>query len=134
MDRSARRAWQVRLAAVAIFVLGFAAGALALSIYRSVEKDSSASERHNFDQTLEQLNLTAEQQVQVKEIFDEARAQMSEVRREYGPKFHEVRERTDTRLREVLTPEQWEQFKSATDRGGRHGHHRRHRGDKEREP
>ena len=35
MDRIAKGKWQVRLAALAVFVLGFAAGALALNAYRA---------------------------------------------------------------------------------------------------
>ena len=134
MDRGTKRAWQVRLAAVVIFILGFTAGAMALSIYQGLGDNSSASSRHEFDRVLEQLDLTADQRTQVKAIFDDARAQMSEVRRECGPKFHEVRERTDGRLREVLTPEQWERFKSTMDRGKGYSHGRRRHGDRADEP
>jgi len=119
MDRVAKRNWQIRLAAVVIFVLGFAAGALALDVYHN----SGRGERHGG--MLDQLSLTDDQRTQVKAIFADARAQMSEVRKECGPKFREVRERTDARLREVLTPDQWERFQQLTsEERERHGHDR----------
>jgi len=108
MDRVAKRNWQIRLAALVIFVLGFAAGALALDVY----KNSQRGERHGG--VMDQLNLTDDQRAQVKAIFADARAQMSDVRKECGPKFREVRDRTDARLREVLTPEQWTKFQQLT--------------------
>src|SRR6185369_2479473 len=106
--RVAKRNWQIRLAALVIFVLGFAAGALALDVY----KNSQRGERHGG--VMDQLNLTDDQRAQVKAIFADARAQMSDVRKECGPKFREVRDRTDARLREVLTPEQWTKFQQLT--------------------
>src|SRR5262249_47146630 len=108
MDRVAKRNWQIRLAALVIFVLGFAAGALALDVYHN----SQRGEPHGGG--MDQLNLTDDQRTQVKAIFADARSQMGEVRKECGPKFREVRERTDARLREVLTPEQWTKFQQLT--------------------
>jgi Spy/CpxP family protein refolding chaperone len=124
MDRDARRDWQVRIAALAIFILGFAAGALALNAYRDWERRAAGPPRgEQIGRMFDQLNLTDDQRTQVKAIFDDARSQMAEVRKECGPKFHDVRERTDTRLREVLTPEQWEQFqRMASEARERHPH------------
>jgi Spy/CpxP family protein refolding chaperone len=114
METAAKGAWQVRAAALVIFVLGFAAGALALNLYHAARPGARNEERRGYSQMLDQLHLDDAQREKVKAIFADARAQMSDVRKECGPKFREVRERTDSRLREVLTPEQWEQFSSLT--------------------
>ena len=125
METAAKRAWQIRAAALVIFVLGFAAGALALNLYQTARPGAQSEDRRAFSQVLEQLNLNDEQRDKVKVIFDDARAQMADVRKECGPKFREVRDRTDARLHDVLTPEQWEQFKSLT-AAARERHHRGH--------
>lgn len=124
MDKVAKRDWQIRLAALVIFVLGFAAGALALNVYREAQP---ASQRDHQGRLLEQLGLNDDQKAQVRAIFADARAQMGEVRKECGPKFREVRERTDARLREVLTPAQWDEFQRLTSEAReRHGHEHDH--------
>jgi Spy/CpxP family protein refolding chaperone len=115
MDSNPRNRWQVRLAVLTVFVVGFVAGVLALNIYRGHQwQPSRASGRGGFEQMLDKLNLSAEQRTQVGEIFDDARAELTQLRRESGPRFREVRERTDERLQSVLTAEQWQEFRQLT--------------------
>jgi Spy/CpxP family protein refolding chaperone len=111
METSARNKWQIRLAVLSIFVIGFIAGALATNFY-SARRGASPSPgmRGGFERVFDRLNLAPEQKDQVKAIFDDARAQLADVRKESEPKFREVRKQTDERLQAVLTPEQWEQF------------------------
>ena len=123
MDRAAKNRWQVRVAAIIIFVLGFAAGILALNVYRSFARDER---RDRFEQMAERLKLTADQKTKVQEIFADTREQLRAVRRESEPKVHEIRRQADGRLQTVLTPEQWQKFQSTRDemrqrRGGRGG-------------
>ena len=127
METSVKNKWQIRLAVLLIFAIGFVAGALTLNVYRARQSANAPDgRRSHFERVMAQLNLTPEQREKVKAIFDEARAQLADIRRESGPKFHEVREQSHARLREVLTPEQWEQFEKLTgeDRG-RHPRGRR---------
>jgi Spy/CpxP family protein refolding chaperone len=107
--------WQIRLAVLLIFAVGFVAGALTMNVYRARHL-AAAPENHRgrFERMMEQLNLTAEQRDQVKAIFDDARTQLGEMRKESRPRFRAVREQTQERLRNVLTPEQWEQFQKLT--------------------
>ena len=131
MNSSDRSKWQVRLAVLAIFVIGFAAGALSIHLYRERPWWSGSGEgqrRSRFEQTLDKLSLTADQRSQVDSIFDDARAQLAEMRKESEPKFRELRKKTDDRLQAVLTPEQWDQFKQMTESR----HRRPHRNDKDR--
>src|SRR4051794_15543483 len=110
METSVRNKWQIRMAVLLIFVIGFVAGALTMNVYRARHMASSpASHRGRFERVMEQLNLNAEQRDQVKAIFDEARASYIEMHKAAQPKYQEVREQTETRLRAVLTSEQWEQ-------------------------
>lgn len=126
MDHSSRNRWQVRIAAMVIFVLGFAAGVLALNVYRSFARDRNPRDR--FEQMAERLQLTTEQKTQVQDIFADTREQLRAVRRESEPKVSEIRRQADGRLQSVLTPEQWEKFQNLRDeirpRRGRDGSRR----------
>jgi Spy/CpxP family protein refolding chaperone len=111
MNSKTKSKWQVRLAVLIIFVIGFVAGGLAMNFYRDRDRSAQASMmRGRFNHLIERLNLAPEQKEQVEAIFADTRAKLMEIRKESGPKFREVREQTDERLRAVLTPEQWEQF------------------------
>jgi Spy/CpxP family protein refolding chaperone len=128
MDKVAKNKWQVRLAAAIIFVLGFAAGILALNVYRGLARDGRGGPGNRIDELAERLNLTPDQKVKVQEIFSDTREQLRAVRRESEPKVEEIRRQADGRLQTVLTPEQWQQFQKLKDerqrrgRGGPRGH------------
>lgn len=127
MSNITRNKWQVRLAALVVFALGCAAGALALSAYhawtRAAERGGGPRGRGGFERVIERLDLTTEQRTQVRQILDDARAEMGSVRRSSEPRFAEIRQRSDERLRQVLTPEQWQQFQQMKEemRGRRRG-------------
>ena len=108
MDNATKNRWQVRGATLIIFVLGFAAGILALNVYRGLAGGPRSRDR--FEQMSERLNLTADQKTKVQQIFSDTREQVRALRRESEPKFDDIRRQADTRLQEVLTPEQWQQF------------------------
>jgi len=124
MDNVAKNRWQVRFAAMIIFVLGFAAGILALNVYRGVVRGDGPRDR--FEQLAERLDLNADQKTKVQQILGDSREQLRAVRRESEPKVVEIRRQTDERLQQVLTPEQWEKFQTVRHemrgrRGGRGG-------------
>ena len=111
--------WQVRIAAVIIFVLGFTAGILALSVYRRARPETGSN---RLDELSERLQLTADQKTKVQEIFSDTRDQIRGVRQEMDPRLSEIRRQADGRLQTVLTPEQWQRFQKLRDE------HRRSRG------
>ena len=117
MDRIAKGKWQVRLAALGVFVLGFAAGALALNAYRAWSAGGIRGEhrRDRFEQMAERLQLSEEQRAQVKQILSDTRGQLRALRKESEPRFEEIRRQADERLQQVLTPEQWQQFQQMKD-------------------
>lgn len=123
MDRVRKNGWLVRAAALAIFVLGFAAGALAPAAYRAWTRDGDGGGRRDrIERMSEDLKLTPEQKEQVRGIFAETRTRLEALRKESEPRFAEIRRETDERLKQVLTPEQWEQFRKSREEGrGRRG-------------
>jgi Spy/CpxP family protein refolding chaperone len=124
MNEVAKNRWQVRIAAMIIFVLGFAAGILALNVYRGLARNTTPRDR--FEQLAERLDLNADQKTKVQQIFGDTREQLRALRRESEPRVNEIRGQADARLQEVLTPEQWQKFQTIRHemrgrRGGRGG-------------
>lgn len=130
MDRASKTGWLVRAAALGIFLLGFAAGALAPSAYRAWGGGGRGGGR--LDEMSKNLNLSPEQKTQVQQIFGETRTQLEALRTETEPRFAEIRRQADERIQKVLTPEQWEKFQQSR-REGR-GRGRRGRGGRDEGP
>jgi Spy/CpxP family protein refolding chaperone len=126
MDSVRRSRWLVRAAALAIFVLGFAAGALAPGAYRAwVRGGGQESRQSRFAEMSTRLKLSPEQQAQVQQIFGETRTRLEALRKESEPRFAEIRREADERMRQVLTPEQWEEFRKSREEMRGHGRHGR---------
>jgi|ERR1041384_1145278 Spy/CpxP family protein refolding chaperone len=125
MDKSSKNRWQVRGAALLIFLLGAAAGALGLNVYHAWSHSRAAQGGDRFEQMAKRLQLSAEQQTQVKQIFDDTRTQLQAVRRESEPRVAEIRQRADERLRQTLTPEQWQRFQQLREEMRGHERHGR---------
>ena len=116
MDTSNKSKWQVRLAALLIFVLGVAAGALALNGYQRWSRSrAEGSRQQRFERMLDRLQLNADQKTQVHQILSETREQLQTLRKESEPRFDALRTQADERLQKVLTPEQWKQFQQERD-------------------
>ena len=123
MDRVRKSSWLVRAAALVIFILGFAAGALAPVAYRAWTREGGGR-RDRFEKMAEDLKLTSEQKEQVRQIFGETRTRLETLRKESEPRFAEIRRDADERIKQVLTPEQWEEFRKSREEGrgrGRRG-------------
>lgn len=111
MNTIDKRKWQVRVAALVIFVLGFTAGALAFNAYRRWGRTGGEQSRQNrFERMLDRLQLSDDQKTQVHQILGETRVQLQALRKESEPRFDEIRRQADERLQKVLTPDQWKQF------------------------
>jgi len=126
MDAIQKSKWQVRGAALLIFVIGFAAGALALNAYKRLGRSGAEEGRGDrFERMLERLNLNADQKTQVHQILSDTRGQLQSLRKESEPRFEEIRRQADERLQKVLTAEQWQQFqKERSELRGRGGRRR----------
>ena len=117
MNNVAKNRWQVRIATVIIFVLGFTAGILAMNLYRRWDRGP----RNRIDELAERLQLTADQKTKVQEIFGDTREQLRAARQEMEPRMAEIRRQADGRLQTVLTPEQWEKFQRMREERQRRG-------------
>lgn len=114
MDSASRNKWQIRGAAILIFVLGFAAGMLALGAYRAWARRAQApSDR--FEQMAARLQLNADQKTKVQQIFGNTRQQLQALRKESEPRVNDIRQQTDQQLQQVLTPDQWKKFQQMRD-------------------
>ena len=126
MDTTNKSKWQVRLAALLIFVLGFAAGALAFNAYKRFGRANAEPRQARFEKMLNSLQLSAEQKTQVDQILGDTRQQLQALRNESEPRFADIRRQADERLQKVLTAEQWKQFQQ--EREKMRGRDRRGRG------
>jgi Spy/CpxP family protein refolding chaperone len=109
--------WQVRVAAVVIFFLGCAAGALTLNAYKRWHRSGDETSRQDrFDRMLDSLQLSADQKTQVHQILGDSRQQLQALRKESEPRFAEIRRQADERLQKILTPDQWKQFQQERDK------------------
>lgn len=127
MNTNLKSKWQVRVAALVIFVLGFAAGALAINAYQKWSRTNRDGNRAaRFEAMLDRLQLSSEQKTQVHQILDETRQQLTSLRKESEPRFDAIRQQADERLQKVLSPEQWKQFQQ--ERDSMRGRGRRGRG------
>ena len=133
METTDKRKWQVRLAALLIFLLGFAAGALALNAYKRWSRTGAVTSRQErFERMLDSLQLNADQKTQVDQILSDTRTQLQALRKESEPRISEIRKQADERLQKVLTPDQWKQFEQ--EREKLRSRDRRGRGDSSSNP
>ena len=120
MDTMNKSKWQVRLAAILIFLLGFAAGALALNAYKRwggrYSRGGEFSRQNRFDRMIDSLQLNADQKTQVYQIMSDTRTQLQALRKESEPRVSEIRRQADERLQKVLTPDQWQKFAQERDK------------------
>ena len=101
---------KARLAVLAIFILGFIAGGLAMNLYQkrdSNEANRPRGTRHDpVEMMKSQLNLTADQEQKVKAILSETFEEYGKIREDIHPRFDAVRQKSRERIRAVLTQEQ----------------------------
>ena len=111
MEKEKNGTWQIRLATLGIFLLGFLAGALALNAYHVWTKPAArVSRQERFERIFNQLELSEAQRADVNKIIGETRGEVQRMREESEPRFQEIRNRADERLQQVMTPEQWQKF------------------------
>ncbi|MDQ4122438.1 MAG: hypothetical protein M3209_13445 [Acidobacteriota bacterium] len=111
MNNETKNVWQIRAATMAIFLLGFLAGALALNAYHVwYSPAASVPKKERFERIFTQLNLTEQQKAETQQIFNETREQLQRLREEGEPRVREIRAQADARLQKILTPEQWQKF------------------------
>ncbi|HVG19497.1 MAG TPA: hypothetical protein VNI02_10615 [Blastocatellia bacterium] len=113
---------KARLIVMAVFVIGFAAGAFSLNLYQRLT--SPASPRDNGDRTgfiiqkmNEKMDLSSDQQARIREILDgtgkrylEIRKKMEPHIKDFEPQFNAVRQQSREEIRGVLNEKQLPKF------------------------
>lgn len=103
--------WQVRVAALSVFLLGFVAGALALNAYHVwFGAASRLTKQQRYEQIFDQLSLNEQQKAEVQKIVGETREEVQNLRKESEPKMKDIRARASEKFQKVFTPDQWEKF------------------------
>lgn len=115
MDTPSRNKWQARGFAVVIFILGFTSGILALNAYHWVRARRPAAPPDRIEQLATRLQLNADQKTKVQQIFGDTRQQLQALRKESEPRVNDIRQQTDQRMQQVLTPDQWQKFQQLRD-------------------
>lgn len=111
MNIESKSKWQIRMATLSIFLLGFVAGAIALNAYRLWFGGANQPSRHErFEQTFNKLGLNEPQKAEVQKTFGETREKIQKLRQESEPQMQEIRNQTDEKLQRIMTPEQWQGF------------------------
>jgi biopolymer transport protein ExbB/TolQ len=120
MAETIRSKWQIRIAALVIFVLGFVAGMLALHVYRGWAHRRPPENR--IEELAGRLQLNDDQKTKVQQIFSDTRQQLENLHKESEPRVNEIRQQADQRLQQVLNAEQWQKFQQMRNEGrGRRG-------------
>jgi hypothetical protein len=115
MDTPSRNKWQARGFAVVIFILGFTSGILALNAYHWVRARRPPAPSDRIEQLATRLQLNADQKTKVQQIFGDTQQQLQALRKESEPRVTDIRQQTDQRLQQVLTPDQWQKFQQMRD-------------------
>ena len=118
MESKTNSQTKARLIVVSVFVIGFAAGALALNLYQQLSRSSDRNTPRNGAELLlkrmnEKVGLASDQQEQIKQILDETADKYKDIRKEmdpvvkpFEPRFNSVRQESRDRIRALLTAEQ----------------------------
>lgn len=113
---------KARLIVAAVFVIGFAAGALSLNLYQHLTSSNKQDQRRGRTEYIlgkmkEEVGLTSDQQDNVKKILDETGEKYFEIRKDiepamkpFEPRFEAVRQESRNRIRSLLSEEQLPKF------------------------
>ena len=111
MNIESKSKWQIRLATLSIFLLGFVAGAIALNAYHLwFGGAKQPTKRERFEEAFNQVGLDETQKAEVQKILGETRERIQKLRQESEPAMQEIRSQTDEKLQRVMRPEQWQGF------------------------
>ena len=111
MNTENQTKWQIRLATLIIFALGFAAGGFALNSYNLWAGAAKVQTKHErYQEAFDSLGLNDPQKAEIQKIVAEIRENIQQVRQESEPRIEEIRLRNDARLQTVLTADQWAKF------------------------
>jgi hypothetical protein len=114
---------KARIMIAAVFIIGFAAGALSLNLYQKFTSSKSNNvDPHDragviIQRMDEKMSLSNPQKAQIREILDNTGAKYGEIRKrmdpfvkDFEPQFDAVRQQSRNEIRAVLTDKQLSEF------------------------
>jgi hypothetical protein len=114
---------KARIIIAAVFIIGFAAGALSLNLYQKFisSKSNNVNPRDRAGVIIqrmdEKMSLSDPQKAQIREILDntgekygEIRKRMEPFTKDFEPQFDAVRQQSRNEIRAVLTDKQLSEF------------------------
>jgi Spy/CpxP family protein refolding chaperone len=111
MNIESKSKWQIRIATLSIFILGFVAGAFALNAYYLwFGAAKTPTKQEKYEEAFKSLGLTEAQKSEVQKTVGETRENIQKVRQETDPRIQEIRNQNDEKLQKILSPEQWQKF------------------------
>ncbi len=115
MNSEIKNKWQIRIATLSIFLLGFLAGGFALNAYHLFAAAKQPTKQERYDKAFSRLGLSDTQKAEVQKLVGEIRGKIQQLRLESEPRMQEIRAQHDEKLQRVLTPEQWRKFQEERD-------------------
>lgn len=120
---------------LAVFLIGLASGFVLSNVYddrvqggrkpNAVREHGAPDRDRNRDNVFTYLNLTDDQKTRFHAILEETRSEYMELRKQTQPEYEAIRERSFSRIREILSEEQRKKhdeiLKNARDRRHRRG-------------
>jgi hypothetical protein len=106
---------KARLIVLAVFVIGFVAGALSINLFQRItgagvtQSAESPKDRH-FKELKERLHLTQDQETQISAIVNHTYTEYNQISQEVDPKINAARQSCRDKIRAVLTPQQLPTF------------------------
>jgi Spy/CpxP family protein refolding chaperone len=110
MNIESKSKWQIRVATLSIFILGFVAGAFALNAYYLFGSAKTPTKQEKYEEAFRKLGLNETQKTEVQKTVNETRENIQKIRQETDPRIQEIRNQNDEKLQKILSPEQWRQF------------------------
>lgn len=101
-----------------VFALGLATGALGLRLYERSYGTSAGGRWGRFDREryvsllTRDVQLTSDQRQALDRILDDTRDEFVKLRETIQPQVQDIRERARARIRQMLTPDQQQQFEA----------------------
>jgi hypothetical protein len=114
---NSKRAAAISLSVV--FILGLLAGLVVDRYFFSDHMPPGFDKRHRPDfveRLTKDLNLTADQQAQLKTLLGELKTRHDKIREAVGPQYRQVREDFHASFKKILTKEQQDKFDEFTNR------------------
>ena len=122
---------KARLIVLAVFVIGFVGGALAMNLYKSTTNPQGPKgpgrnggggkppQHFILKKMTDRLHLTQEQQDGIKAILDETFEGYANIRKDIEPRMNSVRQQGRERMRALLTPEQLPEYEKMIEESNR---------------